>query len=359
MDDIWAEAEDQKQKREEDYKWISWITGLDVFFTSSLIAIFILWSPVTISATYAWTATVHILHLFSWFIALAILAGSDSQFYNLFFTAIYFLAAFLDFFGGVVPRIALIASCGRTSCTSVHDQFDYRYVWASMFAIIGLVCVDIAQIVMGFRYLVDAKIYRQSAIANAKITAKSNFRANLYLFKIDISLYRARNIIRGIYSLDILLLVALIIIFALGVSVNNTFAWLLFFQLPHAWLWIGVRAIAGSRDGMLDQDTPPDAAKSQSYIKFIMALSIIAAILDFASFVWRLVIMIDCHTNGICSSASFEPVVNSIFSWLTCLLNLILLIISITYAIIIPSISYMVSKETARRQYNWKLLKQE
>lgn len=326
---------------------------IDLILTAGFLALNIVWIIYGISLTFAILAGLHFLHSFSWFIGLALVYRVEAKSYTLFYTVVYVISSVIDILI-LIPRIIIPLTCSPGGCNFTVDGYslgpiyvsgDLIYMWISLGVNIAWIVIDIWASAVGVQTLkkVIKWIDEQSVVL-------SHTELGLKTYK---PLYEHRGALRGLFVLELAFAIGIIILVAVGFYVTDLYAWLTFGVAIHLFLWVGIRAVAGTPD-IANRRNPDDGIKSKTYVTYILLLSILSMLVDGASVAWRLIILIQCLNSGTCSSTSFESTVNLILSWLIWALNLFLLIISIVYVVYIVRIRYFMHKDLMNKQVDLK-----
>lgn len=259
---------------------ISFLRGLafiDLFASAAYLYLLLIWADM--SQTFAFIALFQILHLFSWMAGIASTSGMYAHEYILMTSMVYIIAFFADL-GSLIWRSIILDSSDRFQMGALI--FNYIF------------CVnDLVIVFLLGNFLTQARKFRDAIMVALEAAVDTELLVGQYK-RIDFRLYSARNYVRILSILDLFLFLGVVLLFALGLSVTQTFGMITFMQIPHAYLWIAGLAIDR---GMLDWG-------------FVVIFCIhygIAILLDFSSLIWRALIVADCV------NCSFF----SIFGWIT------------------------------------------
>ncbi|MCJ7636263.1 MAG: hypothetical protein MUO21_02105 [Nitrososphaeraceae archaeon] len=336
----------QQQVNKISYaKYIPWIwiaMILDLLLIIGFIIIHILWlENANLTIMFSLLAILSSVHTFSWFAGYALTKHYMSKFYMFFFSFIYFLSVFLNLLS-LILRLIIYFLCGSDGSSCDVTLFGYNfgqpytsddqiYILLSGIWVIAFIVLSLVQAIIGVEMYKTLIQYYETLGKQDPNDIKSSEM-----------LYRARGVIRGLYVIEFVLAISLIVIAALGVSVTTTFEYLTFGQLIHLFLWVGIRVIAGSSDKML-QGVKSDAINSMTYIVVVMMLVVLEFIGSGIVFVWRFIILVTCDT---CSFDTFESTINLLFSIFMNILDFVLLVISLVYMVAVPMIINQKEKES-------------
>jgi hypothetical protein len=322
--------------------WI-WVFSIADFLVLAGLTFVVVWWIFGISMPFIFALLIFLsaLHTFTWFIGYALCKDMTSKYYTFFFAFTYGLSAVLDIIS-VVIIVILIIVCGidGASCSNItifgfnigdlYTADDSIYIWLMLIAVCAFIVIDIVMSSMGIA------IYKKVVKKQIEMVRDIDDSSSILVQRSPQALYRARGIIRGLWMLEFFSLIGIIILIALGISVDPVFEYLTFAQFIHLILWIGIRAVAGSSDHLVGGLTT-DAMQSISYIIIILLLTILTCLASGMVFVWRLILLITCGTG--CSSAgAFDGTINMILSGLVVFFDLCLLVISIIYLIFVSAI---------------------
>ena len=140
-----------------------------------------------------------------------------------------------------------------------------------------------------------------------RVRAGSNVRAGLYN-KAKRSLYRARVWMMSMWKLDFFTTLGVGLIFAFGLNLSDAFGFLVLFQVLHAFLWVGGRALAGTPDLRVS-----DGMFDLNYVYLMVMLYAVDGLLVVASLVWRIILLVEEHKVG----AGTHSDITIVFGWIT------------------------------------------
>lgn len=248
----------------------------DLFTSAAYLYLLVIWQDK--GTTFALITLFQILHVFSWVAGLASASGMYAHEYILMTGMVYIVALLADI-GSLIWRSLIL---------NTSDSFQ---IGALVFNCL-YVLIDFIQMFLLGSMLTQAKEFKDSISVALAGTVQTELLINQYT-KTDYRLYSARTYVRIVSMIDLFLAIALAVMAALGLSVDQTFQRLILFQIPHGYLWI---AGLGIEKQMLDW----------GFVAFFCIHYGIAFCLDFASLIWRAMIV------GSCVNCSFFAV----FSWI-------------------------------------------
>lgn len=261
------------------FRTVGTIRGLafvDLFTSVAYLFTVLIWPNK--GQTFSLITLFQILHFFSWAAAFASSSGMYAHEYILMTGMVYIVALMADV-ASLIWRAIII---------NTQDSFQIGILTFNSVMVLN----DLVLIIVLGTLLTKAKEFKDSINVALRQTVSTELLISQYT-KIDYRLYSARNYVRIVAMMDLFLTIVLAVMFALGLSINQTFAQLTLFQLPHTYLWI---AGLGIEKGTLDW----------GFIIFFSIHCVIAVLLDLSSLFWRVILMADC-TN--CS-------VFGIFGWI-------------------------------------------
>lgn len=273
------------------------------------------------------TLGLHIMHAFAWVSAAAVASGAViSETITMFAVVAYVTATILD---GTAFGLRLFYALACSSLTntvlfdSVRCAADEGYTAALLVASGALVAVSLSVAVMCMAMMALVRRHKRR-VAQAVLEAMQWRDRARALWRVPRPMYYAQRWLRLAATFDIILTVILFGVYALGLSPNAVYTWTSWLQLPHWFMWLATRVVAGARGAA-------DGAHRPEHLQLYVMGATGLLVADVVAFVMRLLGLL--HVHATLPDDTIMDIVLIVAAWLILVVGGLMTLASLSYAI--------------------------